>query len=228
MFCPKCGTQNPETGRFCRSCGADLGNVSAALSGNLPQAPYAVDPRKRAVSWEAAISKLFTGMAFLIIAIVLGVTGIAGGHSWWFWMLIPAFGALGSGVAQFVQLKKLEKKEALFAPQNTQNTINSASRNNALPSSQTDYIEIKQLIRSGNKIEAIKVYRETFGSSLKDAKEAVEQIEREQAAKSDFVAPPRGSIYETGELEIPPSVTEGTTRHLQMDSEGETMTLPKK
>ncbi len=228
MFCPKCGTQNPETGRFCRSCGADLGNVSAALSGKLQQAPYIVDPRKRGVSWETAITKLFTGMAFLIVAIVLGVTGMAGGQTWWFWMLIPAFGALGSGVAQFVQLKKLEKKEALFAPQNTQNSINYASQNNALPSSQTDYIEIKQLLRSGNKIEAIKVYRETFGSSLKDAKEAVEQIEREQATKPDFVPPPRGSIYETGELEIPPSVTEGTTRHLQMDSEGETMTLPKK
>jgi ribosomal protein L7/L12 len=227
MFCPKCGTQNPETGRFCRSCGADLGNVSAALSGNLPQAPYVVDPRKRAVSWETAITKLFTGLAFLIIAGVLGITGMAGGKAWWFWMLIPAFGALGSGVAQLVQLKKLEKKEASFTLQNTQTTINSAPQNNALPPTQIDYIEINQLIHSGNKIEAIKVYRETFGSSLKDAKEAVDEMEREQATKSNFVPPPRGSIYETGELEVPPSVTDNTTRHLEINSEGETMTLPR-
>jgi ribosomal protein L40E len=33
MFCPKCGTQNPVTGKFCRSCGTDLATVSDALSG---------------------------------------------------------------------------------------------------------------------------------------------------------------------------------------------------
>ena len=182
MFCPKCGTQNPEDGRFCRSCGADLGNVSAALSGKLPKSQYTVDPRKRGVSWEHAITKTFTGLAFLIVAIILGVTGKFGAHNWWFWLLIPAFGSLGSGVAQFVQLKKLEKREATFAPQNTQNTISSAPLVNALPPTQTDY-----------------------------------------------VSPPRASIYDTGELaERPGSVTENTTRHLEIDSEGKTMTLPKK
>ena len=215
MFCPKCGTQNPDDGRFCRSCGADLGNVSAALSGNLPRPQAMLDRKGKPFNWESAIAKIFSGLAFLIVALILGYTGMAGGKSWWFWLLIPAFGSLGSGVAQIVQLKKYEKQSVSFAPQNSQNTINSAPRNNALPSSQTNYIEIQQLLRSGNKIEAIKVYRETFGSDLKDAKEAVEQIEREQATKSDYVQPPRGSIYETGELEIPPGVTEETTRHLQ-------------
>jgi hypothetical protein len=183
MFCPKCGTQNPDDGRFCRKCGADLGNVSAALSGNAPRhLQYTVDPRKRGVSWETAITKIFSGLAFLVVSIILGMSGMAGGRGWWFWLLIPAFGALGSGVAQFVQLKKLEKREAGFMPPNTQNVINSAPQNNALPPTQTDY-----------------------------------------------VAPPKQSIYDTGDLaERPGSVTEGTTRHLQMDSEGETMTLPKK
>ncbi len=178
MFCPKCGKENPETGRFCRSCGADLGNVSAALSGKLPQVPYVVDPRKRGVSWETAITKIFTGMAFLIVSIVLATTGMAGGKAWWFWLLIPAFGALGSGVAQFVQLKKLEKKEAAFAIHNTQNVISSAPQNSSLPPMQTEFISPE-------------------------------------------------SRYKTGDL-VPPSVIENTTRHLQMDSEGETMTLPKK
>ncbi len=43
--------------------------------------------------------------------------------------------------------------------------------------------------------------------------------------QTEYVAP--DSRYETGEL-VPPSVIEGTTRHLEMNSEGETMTLPKK
>lgn len=40
--------------------------------------------------------------------------------------------------------------------------------------------ELGQLVRSGNKIAAIKLYRELFGSSLRDAKDAVERLERGQ------------------------------------------------
>ncbi|HKS26885.1 MAG TPA: hypothetical protein VJS44_03655 [Pyrinomonadaceae bacterium] len=38
--------------------------------------------------------------------------------------------------------------------------------------------ELGQLIRGGNKIAAIKLYRELFGSSLREAKDAVERLER--------------------------------------------------
>ena len=179
MFCPKCGTRNPETGRFCRTCGADLGNISEALSGNLRKNQNLVDKKGKPVNYESAVVKIFTGLAFLIVAAVLGITNVAGGKFWWFWMLIPAFGSLGSGVAQYVQLKKSEKlQSANSAPLNAQNVFNPAPQNSALPPTQTDY-----------------------------------------------VAP--DSRYKTGEL-VPPSVVENTTRHLEMNSEGETMTLPKK
>jgi hypothetical protein len=180
MFCPKCGTQNPDDGRFCRSCGADLGNVSAALSGKMPKQHTMVDRKGRPVNWESAIIKIFSGLAFLAVAIALAFSQM--GRGWWFWMLIPAFGAIGRGVAQLTQLKKSEQQGVSFAPHHPQNTISSAPQNNALPPTNTDY-----------------------------------------------VAPPKQSIYDTGELvERPSSVTESTTRHLKMDSEGETMTLPKK
>src|SRR5688572_17554455 len=38
--------------------------------------------------------------------------------------------------------------------------------------------EIQRLIHAGKKIEAIKVFRESFGTGLKEAKDAVEAIER--------------------------------------------------
>ena len=38
--------------------------------------------------------------------------------------------------------------------------------------------EVQRLIHAGNKIEAIKVFREAFGTGLKEAKDAVEAIER--------------------------------------------------
>lgn len=176
MFCPKCGQQNNETGKYCRSCGTDLGNVSSALSGAVPRNQALLDRKGRPVSFEGAVTKMFTGLAFLIIACVLGYTGMAGGRTWWFWMLIPAFGALGSGVAQYLQIRRMDQAprpistepENLFPPANQQ----------TLPPQRTE-----------------------------------------------FVSPE--SIYKTGDL-VPPSVTDNTTRHLEMDSESKTMALPKK
>lgn len=135
------------------------------------------DKKGKPVHWEGAITKLFTGLAFLIISIILGFTQM--GHGWWFWMLIPAFGSLGSGVAQYIQLKKFEKNNVSLPARETNQTFAPVS-NAALPSSQIDY------------------------------------------------AKPQKSIYDTGELVAPPSVVEGTTKHLQMNPEGETMTLPEK
>jgi hypothetical protein len=188
MFCPKCGTQNPETGKFCRACGTDLATVSDALSGKTsnnsrgfgmiePLQPMNLTGRRgRPINWESAFRKIFTGVAFLIVAIVLGFTGRA--SNWWFWMLIPAFGMLGSGFAHYIQLKNSPPQNASAAPHNAPNVISSAPQNAALPPSQTEYI-----------------------------------------------AP--DSRYKTGDL-VPPSVTDNTTRHLEISSEGETMTLPKK
>ncbi|HUR98594.1 MAG TPA: hypothetical protein VMZ26_11070 [Pyrinomonadaceae bacterium] len=42
--------------------------------------------------------------------------------------------------------------------------------------------------------------------------------------QTNYVSPE--SRYKTGDL-APPSVTDGTTKHLEINSEGETMTLPK-
>ncbi len=187
MFCPKCGTQNPETGRFCRSCGADLGNVSAALSGKLPtQFPDAAtaqihhESRRRQDPNELfgeAIKQILTGLGFLIVAIVLLTTGVAGGHSWWWAMLFPAFGCLGKGVSEYAKSKRIEKQQVNFSGQ-TQNTLYEPPVNSALPPTQTQYVSPQ-------------------------------------------------SNYKTGDL-VPSSITDNTTRQLEMNSEGETMTLPKK
>lgn len=189
MFCPKCGTQNPETGKFCRTCGTDLGTVSEALSGktsNKPQGFGMFEPvqpmsltnrRGRPVTWESAFGKLGLGVAFVLVAFILGATGM--GRGWWFWMLIPGFLMLASGAAQCVQITKSEQQKN-FSPQperQNRNEISSAPKNSALPPPQTEYVSPE-------------------------------------------------SRYKTGDL-VPPSVTDGTTRHLEINKEGETMTLPK-
>jgi hypothetical protein len=174
MFCPKCGIQNPETGKFCRSCGTDLGNVSDALSGKLPVAQPLIGRKGRPITLESAITKFFMGVAFLVISIALGITGK--GTGWWFWMMVPAFMFIGSGIAQYAQLKSAASSGARFVPSDRNVLTNTP--NAELPPPQTT-----------------------------------------------FVSPE--SKYKTGDL-VPPSVTDTTTKHLEMDSEGETMTLPKR
>jgi len=179
MFCPKCGTENPETGKFCRSCGTDLGNVSEALSGNLakPKGTGLCDRKGRPLTWEGAIGSFFMGLAFLVVAIFLGASGT--GRGWWFWMLIPAFMMIGSGVAKYMQLKRAERAQPSNSPITSQATLNTPRPNQGLPP---------------------------------------------QPAR--FAAPVPESRYKTGDL-VPPSITDNTTRHLETNPEGETMTLPK-
>jgi len=175
MFCPKCGIQNPESGKFCRSCGTDLENVSDVLSGKLQITKDCTSRRGRPITLESSLTKIFMGIAFLGVAIALAVTGSGGG--WWFWMMIPGFMFIGTGIAHYVQVRSARQNNGGFIA-NDRNAISGSMPNAALPPTQTN-----------------------------------------------FVTPE--SRFRTGDL-MPPSVTDGTTRHLETNSEGETMTLPKR
>jgi hypothetical protein len=119
MFCPKCATNNLDGARFCRSCGADISLVPQALTGHLPVdqsieiKEYARHARKRRrePSIDKAIKNIFSGLAFLIISIVISFTPM--GRFWWYWMLIPAFSMLGGGVAEWVRLKQTQPTRTL-------------------------------------------------------------------------------------------------------------------
>jgi hypothetical protein len=173
MFCPKCGGSNPDNGKFCRSCGQDLSPVSLALKAKGLQDGLSCKNGK-AMSLEGSMSKLFMGFAFLVVAVILGVTGM--GRSWWFWMLIPAFLMIGTGMARYMQLRR---------------------------------VETTQLGPSGVSVNS---FESPSINALPDRKMEVASIP---------------SRYQTGDL-VPSSVTESTTRHLEIDSEGQTMTLPQK
>ena len=174
MFCPKCGIQNPETGKFCRSCGTDLGNVSDVLSGKLQRSTTCLNSKGKPITLESAITKFFMGVAFVVVSIALVATGA--GRGWWFWMLIPALMFIGGGIAQYIQIKSAGQNGVRVAA-NDQHAIPGSQANTALPPQRTT-----------------------------------------------FVSPE--SRYKTGDLALP-SVTDTTTKHLELNSEGETMTLPK-
>ena len=122
MFCPKCATQNLDGAKFCRSCGVNVSLVPQALSGQLPVAAsddfdFCGRDRKRRgreVGLDSAFRSAFMGIAFLLVAMALAFSRMGGG--WWFWMLIPAFSMMGTGVAQYIRIKEREKRA--FQPGN--------------------------------------------------------------------------------------------------------------
>lgn len=57
-----------------------------------------------------------------------------------------------------------------------------------IPGQAARFGELGQLVRSGNKIAAIKLYRELFGTSLQEAKDAVERLERGKSVEVMQVA----------------------------------------
>lgn len=118
MFCPKCATQNADGARFCRSCGANISLLPAALSGDLQsQTPVNIEPlddfgrrgrrrRGRVPNQADGIKQLFMGLGFLVLSFVLAVTG--NGRGFWFWMLIPAFSLIGGGISMIVRARTIE------------------------------------------------------------------------------------------------------------------------
>ena len=119
MFCPKCATPNPDGGSFCRGCGANISLVPQALTGQLTQQPAEEvaepDPTPgKQLTLDQAFKNMFLGIAFLLIAIVLSRSGM--GSGWWFWMLLPAFSLMGTGVAQCIRVREREKRTSLQAP----------------------------------------------------------------------------------------------------------------
>lgn len=146
MFCPKCATQNLDGASYCRSCGANISMIPHALSGQMTQAPpddIDLNSRegrrygRRGLSLDHAFKNVFMGVAFLLVALALAFSRMGGG--WWFWMLIPAFSMMGTGVAQYIRLKEREKRALPLGNMGNMNqpSMQSPPRYNAFPTRNT-------------------------------------------------------------------------------------------
>jgi hypothetical protein len=118
MYCPNCAA--PIDGaKFCRSCGSNVSLVPQAMSGQLPQSDDAKDKPphwghhhhwKKEPSIEGATSRVFSGIGFLLASMFL--VYLSPPNSWWGWVfLFPAFGLIGNGVGQYLQLKERRRQQ---------------------------------------------------------------------------------------------------------------------
>ncbi|HEY6327877.1 MAG TPA: zinc ribbon domain-containing protein [Blastocatellia bacterium] len=117
MYCPKCGSQAADSAAYCRSCGANLSLVPQALTGTLARPDKQLDRHgrpKRPKTMTEAITTLFTGFGFIAAAIATLYCAPAG-SLWWYWLFIPAFSCIGTGVATMFALRSAQR--AASAPQ---------------------------------------------------------------------------------------------------------------
>ena len=125
MYCPNCAA--PVDGmKFCRKCGANVSLVPQALTGQLPTAepatpsePLAIgihygrrgrqrDRQNKPPSIEGAAGEFFGGLGLLLVSLAIWQF-FPGGAYWWFWLLIPAFGAMGKGIGQYLSVREQQR-----------------------------------------------------------------------------------------------------------------------
>ena len=125
MFCPKCAAQNLDGASFCRVCGANISLVPQALTGQMPQTILGEDltrsekrAMRKAPTLDNAFRNAFMGIAFLLVTLALSLSMV--GTGWWFWMLIPAFSLMGTGIAQYMRYREHQKCLPGFATSSPQ------------------------------------------------------------------------------------------------------------
>ncbi len=107
MYCPKCGSQTLDEAKFCRGCGADVSLVPMAITGQLTPVSMPPPPSRDIQRSQArAITNTMTGFGFLVVAFSALIFAPAG-HLWWFWMLIPAFALMGTGLAAYARYRTM-------------------------------------------------------------------------------------------------------------------------
>jgi hypothetical protein len=131
MFCPKCGADNAEAASFCRGCGSNISLVPQALTGTLETPRPTGDLKlsrgerreierelrrarkgRKPASVEGAVVPFFGGIGFIVVALAI-MLFMPGGHMWGFWMFIPAFFMIGSGVSEYLRWKEQQKATRL-------------------------------------------------------------------------------------------------------------------
>jgi len=91
MYCPKCGTENPEANKFCRACRENLKVVSQAMKRRLPvvlasKFDQMLDSRSERFRRDSVLFFLM-GLVFLV-ARLSGSGALGNSNGTFFWILL--------------------------------------------------------------------------------------------------------------------------------------------
>jgi energy-converting hydrogenase Eha subunit A len=109
MFCGECGTENPDTNRFCKNCGNALGKppipgtAVPAAAGPAVQTPQAVEnPARQPVTpaVEPKPRRIWLGIVSLLVSLV----------SWLFYPIVLGAVAVVLGILSLILAKKKHAK----------------------------------------------------------------------------------------------------------------------
>lgn len=137
MYCPTCGVNQPNEKKFCPACGTNLAVVTAALSGQLTNAPltnsFAAAQAHYRQQLATAINRGAPGAALLLAALFLLIVfpwGISGWIA--FGLIIGGVTALGRGLGQYylargdLQAAQLEAQTS-FQPTPSPTSLNAST-----------------------------------------------------------------------------------------------------
>ncbi|HKX27613.1 MAG TPA: zinc ribbon domain-containing protein [Blastocatellia bacterium] len=136
MFCPKCGAQDHDQAKFCRTCGTDLRSVVWALTGQPPlPAEAGQSGAELSKPWMKlqgdGIQRTVQGLLVLITGVLLGIplslfrNEADWGANWIvIWLIfcgwIPVCGAvmMGTGLSNLIQAgimrRRIERQVAVM------------------------------------------------------------------------------------------------------------------
>ncbi len=142
MYCPKCGIENPNDGKFCRSCGVNLIGVLLVVDGNLPENLSVPENNKVAEIYSTGVRNLILGFGFGFTAFI--VKSMPGDTYFWTLFLIPAFCLLASGISRIVKAEELKNTRKSTPFQIPSLPLNTA--NKQLSPNQTGFIKPQKSI----------------------------------------------------------------------------------
>ncbi len=100
MYCPKCGNQNTEETKYCRSCGENLQAISQVMKSRLPvllasKLDAYLERRNELIRRDGIVSAL-SGMVFLLMGIANRIWGDGGWSGFGVPMFLACFMLLSS------------------------------------------------------------------------------------------------------------------------------------
>ena len=140
MFCPKCGTENPDNGRFCRSCRAEISNVLAAIDVNLATVRSDNNLKREDSNdlYIKGIRNVILGMGLLVASIFVKI--MPGDTLLWLYLMIPAIVLVASGIPKILKAEAVKKELKATKSGGDFPIFVNNNEVTALPADKTEYV----------------------------------------------------------------------------------------